>query len=67
MKNGYLILLFLLVSGNICKAFEDCKFWSWVGMSYPDIGHQNECWLKTSDAGIELEVGMISGDKRCPN
>merc|ERR1712043_70705 len=50
--------------GNMCKVFKRCKFWSWVNKG---DAHHNECWLKTSDVGIELEVGIISGDKRCPN
>ena len=60
-----LILQFLLIPGNICKEFDDCKLWTWVNKALNN--HQfDECWLKTSYEGLRLEAGVISGDKGCP-
>ena len=41
-----------------CKKYGECKFFSYREKN------QN-CWMKTSDAGQESAIGMVSGKKFC--
>ena len=41
-----------------CKKYRECKFFSY---------REKEplCWIRTSDAGQESAIGMVSGKKFC--
>jgi len=43
--------------GTICDITPPCKFWT--------MGFYNTCWLKSSDAGLSVDFGAISGAKGC--
>merc|ERR1712183_18382 len=48
--------------GHICNLFPECKFWSW---NYPHTAGYQNCYLKSSDAGLISNAGVISGLKGC--
>merc|ERR1712241_708705 len=45
--------------GTICQHTDDCRFWTWAS-------DDNKCFLKSSDTGLGLFNGLISGAKDCP-
>merc|ERR1712150_61074 len=49
--------------GTMCGLTNGCLFWQWGSES---SNHPLECWLKTSDAGLEKADGWIAGDTGCP-
>merc|ERR1711962_608994 len=44
--------------GEICYYEESCYYWTWNT-------ENDECWLKTSDAGYESQSNAISGYYTC--
>merc|ERR1711915_575961 len=44
--------------GEICQDEKYCHYWTWST-------HDNECWLKTSDAGYQSQAYRVSGYYTC--
>ena len=50
---------------EICKSVSNCLYWSWVDQDYATASRYKECFVKTSKAGREIEIGGISGTRNC--
>ena len=43
---------------DLCASTEGCFFWTWTTKG--DL-----CWIKNSKSGREVNVGAVSGNKKC--
>jgi len=50
-----------------CRENQDrgCRYWSWLSETYVGVAKKNTCFIKTSDAGREIEHGILSGAIDC--
>ena len=50
---------------EICRSVSNCLYWSWLDQDYATASRYKECFVKTSNAGREIEKGVISGTRNC--
>jgi len=50
---------------DLCRATQQCKYWTWFKDNYPEPILRGKCLLKTAKGNVQAEYWGISGSRSC--